>query len=688
MQQKNLNKVTFASFLVTIGIVFGDIGTSPLYTMNAILFLNDFYVTEELVYGSASLIFWTLTILTTFKYVGILLRADNHGEGGIFALYTKVKGRRRWLAYIAMIGAAALIADGMITPALTVTSAIEGLHDVIEISQQQIMAIAIIIIVILFLFQQFGTHKLGSLFGPIMLTWFGTLFVFGILQILDNPQIVAALNPIYAIKFLFTNPVGIFILGAVFLCSTGAEALYSDLGHVGRKNIYVAWTFVKICLVVNYFGQAAHLLNYTGQVIDFNPFFGIIPDVMTLPVIIIATLAAIIASQALISGAFTLVSEGIQLGFLPRLKILYSSEIKGRMYIPKVNYFLMTGAISVVLIFQSSTHMEAAYGLSIVIAMLMTSTLLFFYLRKYYRRFAIPYIVTGFIMGFEMLILAANVGKFIQGGWITFLIMCTVFFVMIVWFQTDIIKRKYRDLVPIKNYLTNFEKLRLDETQPKFATNLVFTTSYKTRDRFDARIANSIFNGNPKRADNYFIVNIKISNDPYEACYKVTSYSKTVHKVDLRLGFKVEPKLDLYMKTILDSLESENRTNPCVDHSLDLTKNNREIFKAKDIHYIVHQDDYSQEMHLPTFEDIILRSKPVVNLLASSHKDFFTIHNSSITVEKTLILAPLSYQKLQRECPADEYFKKRYKSALIDAQKGGTSNESKILKRKQENPKE
>lgn len=376
----NIRKLTAMGLLVTMGIVFGDIGTSPLYVMKAIVGANADY-DDLYIIGAVSCVIWTLTLQTTIKYVVIALRADNKGEGGILSLFSLLKSSsRKWLYLIAAIGASTLIADGVITPAITVTSAIEGLSIVYE--EIPVVPIVVVIVLGIFLLQQAGTGKIGKFFGPFMLVWFLFLGIMGSLNIGLHAAILKAFNPWYAVRLLIDYPAWFIILGAVFLCTTGAEALYSDLGHCGRLNISISWIFVKIMLILNYLGQGAWIISSgSGLALSINPFYGIMPEGWIVPAVILSTGAAIIASQALLSGSFTIFSEAVSLNFFPRLKVKYPSDEKGQLYIPAVNWCLLFGCLLTVVLFKTSSAMEAAYGLAITVTMLMTTVLLTFYLR-------------------------------------------------------------------------------------------------------------------------------------------------------------------------------------------------------------------------------------------------------------------------------------------------------------------
>ncbi|HNH67317.1 MAG TPA: KUP/HAK/KT family potassium transporter, partial [Bacteroidia bacterium] len=523
-----LNKITFGGLLVTLGIIYGDIGTSPLYVMNAII--GDRVISPELVLGGISCIFWTLTLQTTFKYVFLTLRADNKGEGGIFSLYALVrKTKVKWLVFAAILGGSALLADGLITPAISVSSAVEG----IQILHPDLPTIPIIISIIFFLFfiQQFGSNFVGKSFGPIMLLWFSMLFILGFHQLMQNPSVLKAVNPYYAYQLLVNYPEGFWILGAVFLCTTGAEALYSDLGHVGRKNIYITWAMVKICLLINYFGQGANLLKFEGKTIDVNPFYQLMPEWFLLIGIIISTTAAVVASQALISGAFTVVNEAMRLNFGPKLKVVYPTDLRGQVYIPTVNWVLCVGCIGVILFFQHSSNMEGAYGLAIIINMMMTTILLSFYL--YLKRYPLPLVTLTFLLFIviEIAFLVANSIKFEHGGYVTMILAMFLFVTMYVWYAARKIRNQFVDFVKVRDFLEILTNLSKDESIPKYATNLVYLTSANRRDEIESKVMYSLLQKFPKRADIYWFVHVDVLDEPYTMEYKVEEMvnDKVIH---------------------------------------------------------------------------------------------------------------------------------------------------------------
>jgi len=547
-----IEKVSFAGLIITLGIVFGDLGTSPLYTMNAIINSSTEY-SKELIYGALSCVFWTLTLQTTIKYVIITLRADNHGEGGIFALFALIRKKNNWVAILTMIGGSALLADGVITPSITVTSAVEGLKLISP--HIPVVPVVLSILTILFFFQQFGTGFMGKVFGPVMFVWFTMLAVLGLNFLVNDPSIFAAINPIYAIRFITEFPNAVILLGAVFLATTGAEALYSDLGHCGIKNIRISWFFVKISLLLNYFGQGAYLLNHLDHMNSANPFFAIMPAWFLLPGVIIATAAAIIASQALISGSYTLISEAVSLNIWPKIRISYPTDIKGQVYVPFVNWFLWIACTFVVIYFGESSKMEAAYGLSITITMIMTTSLLAYHLRSRKVHMAYIILLLTVFLSIEGTFLYANLHKFANGGWLTIALALLFFIVMYGWYFGRKIKNKYISFVNLNKDPGIFRALSADTSVPKIATNLIYITKANRRDQIESKIMYSIFNKHPKRANTYWFLHIDNLETPNTFEYVIHHVIPGVLiKVDFRLGFKIERKINLYFKEIIDDL--------------------------------------------------------------------------------------------------------------------------------------
>ena len=548
-----INRITVASLLITLGIVYGDIGTSPLYVIKAILSgAND--SSKLLLYGALSCIFWTLTLQTTIKYVIITLRANNKGEGGIFALFALTRKKTIWAVIITMIGGATLLADGVITPAITVTSAVEGLG--LLNPEINVIPIVLLILTALFFVQQFGTNFIGGSFGPIMLMWFSMLGILGMIQLSKNPEVLYAINPAYAIEFLATYPKGIILLGAIFLCTTGAEALYSDLGHCGIKNIRISWIFVKTTLLLNYFGQVAWIMSSGSFDPERNPFYAIMPGWFLVPGVLISTSAAVIASQAMISGSYTLISEAVSLNFWPKIRVLHPTNIKGQVYIPFINWFLWFACCSSVIYFGKSSNMEAAYGLSITLTMIMTTLLLSNYLIQKRVNLLFVSLILLVYISIEGLFLYANLHKFLNGGWFTIILGLVFFLVMYGWFFGRKIKNKYISFVNISDYFDLFRDLKKDKSVAKIATNLVYIMKANKVNQVESKIMYSIFNKQPKRADTYWLLHINIVDQPDTFNYTISHLIPgTLIKIDFNLGFKIEPRINLYFKEVLEDME-------------------------------------------------------------------------------------------------------------------------------------
>lgn len=654
--------LTLAGMLVTIGVVYGDIGTSPLYVMKALVEGNGGLgsITNEFIYGSISLIFWTITLLTTIKYVLITLKADNHGEGGILALYSLTRRKGVWFIVPAMIGAAALLADGILTPAVTVTSAIEGLRGIpayvnnFGSSQSTVILITIVILCFLFLIQRTGTELLGRLFGPIMLLWFLMLSVLGVIHIFGNLDILKSLSPHYGIKLLFSeqNKAGFAILGSVFLATTGAEALYSDLGHVGRRNIYGTWPFIKICLLLNYLGQGAWLLKIKDNpeiqhIIGFNPFFEIMPGNFRIIGVILATLAAIIASQALITGSFTLVSEAIKLDLLPRLKIYYPALSKGQMYIPIVNLILMFSCIGVVLYFQTSTHMEAAYGLAITITMLMTTILLFNWLIKNKVSKLLSLLVVIIFGTLEIAFFISSITKFFQGGFVTAFIATLILILMVLWYKATIIEQAVTKDVSLEDYIFKLEKLRKDEHFPIYAANLVYLTSKSKPGKVNNEIIYSILDKRPKRAQVYWFINVQVTDEPRTMAYTVENFGTDyVFKIQLRLGFRVEQKVSSYLRQIVTDLMESHE----IKKQFQLYPTNSSNRNIGDFCFVLVREELANDTDLALYERIIMQFKLGIKKITVSPVSWFGLEHTDVKIEHVPLRLGIPKQiKLKRE---------------------------------------
>lgn len=648
----HVHKVTFASLLVTMGIVFGDIGTSPLYAIKAIAYggsVANGALSRELILGGVSAVFWTLTLQTTFKYIIITLRADNNGEGGLLSLYTLIRKYRKWLIVPAMIGAAFQLADGVITPPISVSSAIEGL----QVFDKELNTVPIVLLILVFLFgfQQFGTKSIGGVFGYVMLIWFTMIGLLGLNFLLRHTEILVALNPYWAIYLVTNYHGGFWLLGAVFLCTTGAEALYSDMGHVGRKNIRISWVYVKICLLLSYFGQSAFLLPKVGEPMAANmsTFYGIVPDWFMIPAIVIATLATIVASQALITGSFTLINEGIRLEIWPRLKVNYPSEIRGQLYLPAVNGLLFVGCVFVVLYFRRSEEMEAAYGLAVTLTMVMTSTLLSIYL-WYRTKFWRPFIVLILLLFFatELSFFIANLPKFLHGGYVSVLIGMLIVGVMYVWHRGRIIKRRFVEEVPIQQYLPVLKELRQDSDIPKFSTHLVYLTFSKDPQRLDRRIIYSILNRQPKRADVYWLINVQVVDEPYRMTYYVDKLdSDGVFYVQFKLGFRVEPRINLFFRKVIESMVKNGE--------VDITSRYQSLGRFKiagDFNFVILTSFLSYDNELSWIERLIMAGYFNLAKLALTDERSFGLDTSSVTVEKVpLIISPVKQVPLIRLYP-------------------------------------
>lgn len=651
---KNLNKVTSAGLIIALGIIYGDIGTSPLYVLNEII--HGKVINEQLILGSLSCVIWTLTLQTTFKYVILTLKADNKGEGGIFSLYALVRRRKKWLVVPAMLGGAALLADGIITPPISITSAIEGLKQIPSFSHIQtstIVGIVIAIISLIFFMQQFGTASIGKLFGPIMCVWFAMLAILGAIHLSDDLAIFKAFNPYYAVDLLTTYPKGFWLLGAVFLCTTGAEALYSDLGHCGKGNIRISWVFVKSCLILNYLGQGAWLLaNYEGGPIPaaeiaagFNPFIGIMPHWFKLAGIIIAATAAIIASQALISGSFTLISEAMRLNLWPKMKIHYPTEEKGQLYIPGISLLLYVGCVAIVLYFQKSANMGAAYGLAITMCMISTSILFANYLVS---RRVLPvwiYLYLIVYLAIEVSFLVANLEKFMNGGYVTLIVGGALFAVMYVWFRSRKIKNRYVEFVRLEHYIPMIQELSNDRTIPKYATHLVYMTSANNPKEIEHKIIYSILNKKPKRADIYWFVHVDVLDDPYTCEFSVEHIiPNDIIRVEFRLGFRVEQRINLMFRKVVEELVNNKEVNITSRYE-SLEKNN----VVGDFQFIVLEKYLSQDNELPFLERIVMKLYFWLKEISLGEERGFGLDPSNVTIEKfPLIVAPVSRLNLKR----------------------------------------
>lgn len=692
----SVDKVTAAGLLVTLGIIYGDIGTSPLYVLKAIVGEGN-KIDKDTVLGGISAIFWTLTFQTTLKYVWLTLRADNNGEGGIFSLFALVRRKIKNLTIFAMIGGAALLADGIITPPISVTSAVEGLtivfpelgnkdehvgkvqihvdkkdlekdadgtvkiqfdakhlendHNVAADEHHEkkpnyiIISIVITIITLLFMFQRFGTSIVGKAFGPIMFVWFAMLAILGVYQISQNFAVLEAINPRYAFNLIINKPEGFWLLGAIFLCTTGGEALYSDLGHCGRKNIRITWVYVKAALILNYMGQGAWLISHDGEILSSIPFYSVMPKDFVPFGIVIATSAAVIASQALITGSFTLISEAMRLNIWPKMKLVYPTLQKGQLYVPAINTLLWLGCVAIVLLFKESEKMEAAYGLSITITMLMTTILMANYLTTRRIKMVYVYLFLVTYITIEGAFLIANMRKFMDGGIVTIMIGGVLMFIMYVWYRSTQIKNKLTEYDNMNKYVKNLKELSSDLSVSKYATNLVFMTSSPSMDKIETKIIYSIFYRQPKRADIYWFVHVDTTDEPYTMEYKVDVLAEDdVVWVTFRLGFRIEQKINLYFRKVVEELVDKKE--------IDITSRYASLAKQKingDFRFVVLEKYLSNENKLPLGEQIIMATYFFLKNYTINEKSWFGLDTSSVTVEKIpLVIQPMQEVNLKR----------------------------------------
>jgi len=628
----HLQKLSAAGMLVTLGIIFGDIGTSPLYVFSAII--GESIITQDLVYGGISCVFWTLTLQTTIKYVMITLNADNKGEGGVFSLYQLLRRRYKHLIIAAMVGGGMALADGIITPAISVSSAVEGL----TIINPDIPTVPIVLLVVslIFIFQRVGTNTVGKAFGPIMMVWFGMLAVLGVKGILEHPDVLQAVNPVYAYRLLVEYPGGIALLGAVFLCTTGAESLYSDLGHCGKVNIQVSWIFVKIALLLNYFGQGGWLMSHAGSALEESqkPFFALMPDWFLITGIFIATIATIVASQAVISGAFTIVSEAIRLHLFPKMTVKFPSNFKGQIYIPLVNVSLWIGCIAVVLYFREASAMEHAYGLAINLAMLMTTVLLGYYLRlRRVNRIIIVFVVAVFMM-VEFAFLYSNLLKFAKGGYIALIIALLAVFVMYVCFKAAAIKNKLIEFVKVNDHKEKLMALSKDTSLPKFATHLVYLSKAKKDDEVEQTVLYSILQKRPKRADFYWFVNVDVTDEPYTMEYTVNVIAKDdIIRVRFKLGFRIQQRISYFLRLVIEDMvrKGEIRLDP---HYHAFNDPNY----IGDFRFVIIEEELSVENELPFLDQFVMNTYMALKGATGSPEKWFGLDESVVTEEMVPIV--------------------------------------------------
>ncbi|MEG1026651.1 MAG: KUP/HAK/KT family potassium transporter [Flavobacterium sp.] len=630
----SVNKVTAGALLITLGIIYGDIGTSPLYVMKAIF--GNSPINSNLVLGAVSCVLWTLTLQTSIKYVWLTLQADNKGEGGIFSLYTLVKKlKKKWLIVPALIGGSAMLADGFITPPISISSALEGVK--IYYPDLQTIPFVIGIILVLFFFQSYGTKTIGKFFGPIMLIWFLMLGGVGLLQITQVPEILKAVNPYYAYLLLTEHPEGFYVLGFVFLCTTGAEALYSDLGHCGIKNIRISWMFVKTTLALNYLGQGAFLLSHTdiqlktfinGAEFIQNPFYLMMPEWFIPIGIVIATLSAVIAAQALITGSFTMINEAMRLNLWPRVLVKYPSNIKGQLYIPSTNWILCIGCILVVLYFKESSNMEAAYGLAIIMCMIATSILLTYYmiLKRFNKLIIVAFVLVYSVI--EVSFFIANIDKFHHGGYVSLIVAGAIASVMTIWFLGKRIRKNYTEFVKLSDYTSVIEDLSNDESIPQYSNNLIYLTNAHNKNEIESKVIYSILYKRPKRADVYWMLHVNVIDEPYGMEYQIKKFSDKIMRVDFYLGFRIAPKISPLFKKVLEDLSMCGEFNRLSTyHSL------RKNQIAADHKYIIIEKVVSFDNDLPWYEKFILDCYAFIRRRSLSEEKAFGLDNSSVKIE-------------------------------------------------------
>ncbi|MDE5921308.1 MAG: KUP/HAK/KT family potassium transporter [Paramuribaculum sp.] len=640
-----LRRISLAGMLVTIGIVFGDIGTSPLYVMKAIVGVNPGYDSDYII-GAISCVIWTLTLQTTVKYVLIALRADNNGEGGILALFALLRRQPRgWLYIVAALGAAMLIADGVITPAITVTTAVEGLRIVAPATP--VLPIVIGVILLIFMMQRVGTGRIGRCFGPFMLAWFLMLGVLGAVNLPACPEVLKAFNPWYAVKLLVSSPAWFMIMGAVFLCTTGAEALYSDLGHCGRRNITASWMFVKAMLILNYLGQGAWLLTHASEAAGgVNPFYAVMPHWMTLPGVAMSTGAAVIASQALLSGSFTIFSEAVNLGFWPRLKIDYPSTEKGQLYVSSVNWCLLAGCLLTVVIFRDSSHIEAAYGLAVTIAMLTTTLLLAFWLRSRGVNMVVVGAFFVFFMTVEGIFFVANLSKFVHGGWFSLMIAAVVGSIMIVWRNSTRRRASFIEYRRMADSAATISAVKADREIPKYASNLVYLSRSDDPALVESKLIYSIVNKQPKRADHYWFMHIDHVDSPDELSYSVrVAVPETIYVVTMHIGFRVAPRISVYLRQIVEDLVASG--------DLDLRSGYPSLRREGipgDFRFIILHRIFSPTSICSPATALLMRLHDILRHIGVSDTSAYGLDTSVVTAETVpLIINTSSGRRIVRE---------------------------------------
>ena len=658
--QASPDRISLGMCIVALGVVYGDIGTSPLYTFQTFVAGQGGIqrVDRAAVLGMLSLVFWSITLITTVKYVLVALRIDNKGEGGIFALYTLVRRYGKWLAIPAMLGGAAFLADSVLTPAVSISSAVEGLktipvlEPVFRENGSLTMVITFVIILVLFAVQSRGTERIGKVFGSVVMVWFAFLAVIGLYCIGNDWSIFEALNPVYGIRFLFSpqNPVGLTIMGTVFLSTTGAEALYSDMGHVGRGNIYATWPFINIALVCNYFGQGAWILrnknNPALQGVDgLNPFFQMMPTTVRYVAVILSVTAGVIASQALITGAFTMVSEATGLNWMPHLQVRYPARTRGQLYIPTINWVLCVATLTVLVLFKDSEHISAAYGLALTVTMITTTVLLADYLWHDKKRVGAVVFAVVFL-AIQILFFMASMAKFMHGGWFTMLLTAAILYIMYTWDQGTKVERSQRRHMTAKECLPALDMLHNDFRIPYFADNLVYLTSDAEMRRLDTDIFFSIFANHPKRARAWWAVSVQTTDAPYTRKYSVENFGTNyLFRVRMKLGFKVDQNVATYLHQIMHELidSGELPKQPSIYPKVD------EDPQIGTITYVLVHKALMPESKIDSRGALSLKVKYAIRKLAGSPIKWFGLAPYNPIVEvQPLFVSTRSVPKLTR----------------------------------------
>ena len=639
---KSNQTVRSGFLLAALGMIYGDIGTSPLYVLKYIV--NESgggqAVSEALVLGALSLILWSLLLLATCKGVLLLLRADNRGEGGHFALYALVRDRASWLMLPAVLGGAALLADSVLTPALTLTAAAEGSRTLFGGASavpgpRGIVAMVLFLLSALFLLQGYGSRRTGRFLGPVMLIWFLFIGGTGAAQLPGAGAVLRAFNPLLGVRFLLSsgNSMGFALLGLVFLSVTGTEILYANLDFGGRKAITRAWPIVLLCLMLSYLGQGAWLLKQMGSSAGAasaaDPFFQMLPGVLKLPALLLALAAAWAASQTVVNGSFTLVSEAIRLNLLPPLEMRYPSESILQEYIPAVNFLMWLFSCAAVVLFQSGQRMAAVYGLTIAVAMLTTSIMLFVYIRSKWPR---DFLLRGLVAAFgimELCFLIANLEKLLAGGVVTLLLTLLLLWAMLAWNRGQEIEGRFSSRLPLRDYLPQLKELRSDREYRKLADNLVYIDPGNDAETVDQAILYSILDRGPKRAQAYWFVTVNTASEPYRQSYRVENFgTDCVLRVQLDLGFKCSQPLTRYLRAAFLDMEKQGI----------VSISRREHFLSEEnalgtFHYCILRRRASGAEDFTMAEIWALRMRNFLQGAAGIREEWYTDENTEVEVE-------------------------------------------------------